>query len=517
VNADRLRAVQQALLRDFANDTTAPCSPRRVDLVYAHIASIVAPDALLALTYPAFETRVDAWDWVTTTRYEQCDVIKSNQPYRDFIRARFLWQERPNVRLTRLPPAADPPDATAIDGGTLIFIHTGQTLGTGASVAIHVQLPAAPAAPNGYPGRRRVCLSIPGQAGSHTVLEAGVNDADVQFPAPDNTNALHLVGEMPWFRLQFPQGTDLPDPWDFPIGAGYSTAAQHNQHLFEVGTGTDVGSVWPYGSLYGLHQPGEDTKATVRSAYATDLSPSRRFVVTGVLGAEGGPSAVASYDGAGASWGMNQWNSRDGEFEQLFCFLWDFFPDAFQRCFGRYGIGVRFTARHATWSPHGTYGGPVILRVPCCTLPYTHSIRTGLDAIGTHLEEPQVYGTIASSFPMGARDYVSAAMLFLLFVAGHDADVQKAQVQWTSYRITFAKAELAGNPTNDQVMDQFFVSLGSAGDRPTRMANGHTSIATGTQAGNVYPRANAVFSDTGTTLEWRDWPTRCTNAHKPTT
>ncbi len=270
---------------------------------------MVAADTLLPLSYPAFDTRVDAWDWVTTTRYEQCDVLKTNQPYRDFIRARFLWKERPHqVKVTQLPTNADTPDPTAVDGGALIFLHDGTSLGTGAQV--RVELPAATDPPAGYPGRRRVCLSVPGDAGNHAVLEAGTNVATVAYASPDAANALHLVGEMPWFRLQLPAGTDIDDPWTYRIGYGVTTAAQSGQHLHEAITDTDVGPIERNGTHYGINQMGDDTRATMRAAYTDHLSGSRRLVIAGVLGAEAGPSAVSTHDGPKVSWGMNQWTWR---------------------------------------------------------------------------------------------------------------------------------------------------------------------------------------------------------------
>ncbi len=94
--------------------------------------------------------------------------------------------------------------------------------------------------------------------------------------------------------------------------------------------------------------------------------------------------------------------------------------------------------------------------------------------------------------------------------------MQEAQAQWTSFRITYALRN-SSRPTNDDALSEFLVSLGASADREVRMTNGHASINTGRAAGNTYPQLNAPFDDTGTTEEWRSWPTRCRNAGKQTT
>lgn len=527
MNADKLRQIQTALARDFAAAPVSPCEARHVHLVYAHIASVVDATNLLPLTYTDFETRVDAWSWPTTTRYEECGVVKDNQPYRDFIRARFLWQERPGVTLTELPANADVPEATAEDGGTLIQIHDGPRLGAAGNAAIRVRVtvPAAPPAVAGYPTIRRLCLSTPGEEGKHAELADGVNTAQLEYPQRDRDNALHLVAEMPWFRFELPSGTPITgDPWAHRIHWGVTPASLFKSHLFESSTNTDIGPISRYSGHYGLAQTGADTKAAVRAGFAGDLSPSRRLVVAGVLDVEGGPSAVSSYDGPKASWGMNQWTwprgSAAGELHQILCYIYDFFPVAFDRCFGRYGLGVSFRSRNRTWTP-SAYETPLLFRVPCCklmsgTTELTRSMRAGLDAVGQHLQLAEEHGTIASSFSMLTReDTTSVAMLYLLFKAGHDVDIQTAQVQWTSFRITYGKRNLR-NPTNDAVLGGFLVSLGSNIDDATRQSHASNGIAAGTREGQTYPALSAAFSDVGTTEEWRDWGVRCDNAGKTT-
>ncbi len=527
MNADKLRQIQAALARDFAAEPVSPCVKHHVHLVYAHIAGVVDAANLLPLSYPDFESRVDAWSWPTTTAYEACEVAKDNKPYRDFIRARFLWQERAGVTLTELPSNADTPAATAADGGTLITLHDGPRLGpTGtAAVKVKVTVPDAPAAVTGYPTIRRLCLSTPGEEGKHAELETGVNTAQIEYPQRDLDSALHLVGEMPWFRFELPSGTKITeDPWAKRINYDVTPVSQYQKHLFESSTNTDIGPISRYSGHYGLAQRGDDTKATIRAGYASDLSSSRRLVVAGVLDVEGGPSAVSSYDGPKASWGMNQWTwprgSAAGELHQILCYVYDFFPAAFDRCFGRYGIGVSFRSRNRSWTP-SAYNTPLLFRVPCCklklgTAEITRSLRAGLDAVGQHLQLADEHGTIASSFSLLTReDTTSVAMLYLLFKAGHDAEIQKAQVQWTSYRITYGKRNLT-NPTNDAVLKGFLVSLGSNIDDATRRSHAGNGIAAGTREGQVYPALTAPFSDVGTTEEWRDWGVRCDNAGKTT-
>ena len=186
VNAEKLREIQTALAHEFTNPTTSPCTPQRVHFVYAHVASVVDAHNLLPLAYPDFASRVTTWTFPTATRYEACGIIKQNAPYRDFIRARFLWKERADVKLTELPSNADTPTATAADGGTLIMIHDNSpTLGaaTDPKVNVKVELPAQEAVPAGYPTIRRVCLSVPGQVGHH---------GEVNTPEAPGTNAVTL-------------------------------------------------------------------------------------------------------------------------------------------------------------------------------------------------------------------------------------------------------------------------------------------------------------------------------------
>ena len=532
MNADKLRQIQTALARDFAAEPVAPCEKHHVHLVYAHIAAVVDAANLVPLSYPDFESRVDAWTWPTTTAYEACEVAKDNQPYRDFIRARFLWQERAGVKLTELPSNADTPAATAADGGTLITIHDGPRLGpTGsAAVSVKVTLPDAPAAVTGYPTIRRVCLSTPGQEGKHAELETGVNEATVEYPQRDLDSALHLVGEMPWFRFETPSGTKIDDdPWAYRICDGVTVASMYGNHVLETSTSNDFGRISRYKDKndvyhYGFLNSGADTKAAVRAGYASDLSSSRRLVMAAVLDVEGGPSAVSSYDGPKTSWGMNQWTWPDGatgEIHQILCFIYDFFPEAFDRCFGRYGIGVSFATRKRTWAKDA-YTSPVLFRVPCCKLvnaagtELLRSMRAGLNAVGQHLELAEEHGTIASSFALLSRhDSTSIAMIYLLNRAGHDADVQKAQMQWTSYRITEALG-LVTDPTNDNVLAKFLKRLGSNMPDADRKAHADAGIAAGVDEGQTYPALSAAFSDVGTSDEWRDWALRCDNAGKTT-
>ena len=531
MNADKLRQIQAALIRDFAADPVATCAQRHVHLVYAHLAEVVDAATLAPLTHPDFESRVDAWAWPTTTAYEECGVVRSNEPYRDFIRARFVWKERPGVTLTELPANATAAAATAADGGLLITVSDGPRLGPAGRdpVNVRVTLPAAPAAVPGYPTLRRVCLSTPGETGNHAELENGVNTALVAYPQRERENLLHLVGEMPWFRFSIPSGTAIVgDPWAYRINSSVTPASMNGQHIFESSTNTDIGPI-QYDRLvtgYGLNQLGSDTKPAVLRGYAVDLSASRRLVLAGVLAVEGGPSAVATHDGPKASWGMNQWTwprgEVFGEIHQILCFIYDFFPAAFDRCFGRYGIGVSFTTRDRVWTKNA-YNSPRLFRVSCCklTLPgqtaeISRPIRAGLTAMGTHLELAQAHDGLSAAFNLLTReDTTCVAFLYLLFKAGHDVDIQTAQVQWTSFRITYGMRNNRA-PTNEQGLEGFLVSLGSNVSAAQRRSYANAGFAAGRAQGQTYPAVGAAFSDVGTTEEWRDWAVRCDNAGKAT-
>lgn len=528
MNADKLREIQEALTREFTDPTTSPCVPERVLLVYAHKTDLVDARALVALSYPDFETRVDAWSWPTTTRYEACGVIKHNEPYRDFIRARFLWKERADVKLTSLPSNAQTPDPTAADGGTLIKLTSGTSLAaSNACTSVNIELPAAEAVPAGYPTVRRVCLSIAGQAGNHgevnTPAAPGTNSVTLEYPASAGDTNLHLVAEVPWFKFELPQGTPLlDDPWTYKINYDVTPASMFRQRIYEASSGTDIGMISRYARVhFGFLQSGNESKAAVRGAHAGSLSPSRRAVLAAVLNVEGGPSTVTSVDGPKASWGMNQWTwprgAAAGEIHQILCYVFDFFPDAWERCFGRYGITMSFASRNRRWSP-STYNDPVLARVPCCRPSGQNpSIRTGLNSIGRALARDTNHGTIATTYAITDRsDTTTIAFMYILYRAGMDTDVQTAQMQWTSYRITYGMRNTR-NPTNDQALEGFLTSLGSNMPAADRSANAARGIAEGEAEGHTYPRMNEAFDDTGTTEEWRDWAVRCDNAGKETT
>ncbi|ATB37205.1 penicillin-resistant DD-carboxypeptidase [Cystobacter fuscus] len=106
-------------------------------------------------------------------------------------------------------------------------------------------------------------------------------------------------------------------------------------------------------------------------------------------------------------------------------------------------------------------------------------------------------------------------MIYLFHKAGLDEDIQRAQVQWTSYRISYAisRYRLSGS-TNLGVLDGFLRSLGSNIPDELRLANANQAIREGTAEGIVYPRLDDIFSETGTQQGWRDWATRCADANK---
>jgi len=106
-------------------------------------------------------------------------------------------------------------------------------------------------------------------------------------------------------------------------------------------------------------------------------------------------------------------------------------------------------------------------------------------------------------------------MIYLFFKAGSEPDIQRAQVEWTSFRISAAIARLQA-PTHDAALGAFLRSLGSNIDDATRLQKATASINAGRAEGHSYPALNARFNDAGTAAAWRDWATRCDEAGKET-
>ncbi len=560
-DAEKLRKIQAALQRDFGNEpAVAPCqNPRHVHLLYAHTTHAASTPALLPLSAPEFDQRVDAWVWPSVQAYEDCKVIKHTRPYRDFITARFLWRELPGVSLGPLPPNVTQPAPTTADGGTLLQLSegTGPSLQHGKPLTVRVTFPAEQAV-SGYPTIRRVCFSTVNTAGQHAEINTpeapGEVTANLTYPAPTVDTELHLLSAAPWFRFElrdhkgnafqqiadpWADSTHFRDTWPHKIKPG-------NTFLYEKTTNTQIGDFSRYTfknkrgetiTFYGIKNVGEDLLAAVRSNYQANMSPSRRRVIEGVLGVEGKPGAIQTYDGPKLSWGMNQWNR--GELAQLLAYIYDFFPVAFAQCFGRYGIGVYFEGRNRNWgpappadgsAPRGALGGsayrnPILFRIPCC-VSSAHLQRawealtqtTGETALNLHR-------TLAETFRMTDAQSTSYAMAYIFHKAGTNEDIQRAQVQWTSFRLSNAIRNAYGQPlpagneqpprrlSNDDALDYFLRSLGSNEDQTTRLNNANTTVGS-RPASEGIPVRTANFQDEATTAEWKDWETRCRNANK---
>jgi hypothetical protein len=272
---------------------------------------------------------------------------------------------------------------------------------------------------------------------------------------------------------------------------------------------------------------GEGTDTSELGArYSGDLGASRVKVFKAVKNVEGACESIATYDGPKISWGINQWTlpkGGGGELWQLMAFIYDFFPQAFARRFAYYGFGVWFEGRSGTWTAHGTYKNVVVYRVPCCG-PKT---RTGIDAVfaaGKDAAEnntgasgdkpPGAMKKIADAFSVTRDATTSYAMCHVFTTAGADEDIQKAQAQWMSYRITSTSPV---GKTISTVINEFLKSLGSNMSDTARFNSAVSALKGEYDTAGVTALLAETFSDDGAAKEWIDWPTRCTNAGKSTT
>lgn len=553
MDAAKLEAIRNALRKEFACDPVkAPCTAGHVHLIYAHDARVIDAAGLLPLTYPDFDAAVDAWVWPTITAYEARTEQKQALPYTTFITARFLWRALPSVTITGLPAEGQPTGPSAADGGVIVVLtgdRPGFTVpppprpGAPPALEVTVTVPAETASPAGYPTLRRVCFSTPGAEGSHAELEAGATSVKLAYPAPGGDSLLRLLDVRPHLRIELrpraprpargarpappPAPIPIADPWTEKLRGSQEAgspdvpalAAHNHAEVWEATTNRKFGTITRWEQRrnkvlvrthHGIVNSGSDTRAQVMGAYASEVAKSRHLVLDAVLGVEGGTNALNTWDGPKLSWGMNQWIGT-GELLQIVCYIYDFFPEAFDRCFGRHGIGAHFTARARRWTPT-TYANAKLFRVPCCQGP----VQATLTAVRADLQRASNHAHIATAARMVPLDTTSYAAVYLFHQAGLDADIQRAQAQWTSFRVTYAMATYHPGQTltNRQALDDFLKSLGSSVDDATRLAAAQAAIAEARSRGITYPTFDATFDDTGTAESWRSWVKRCEDAGK---
>ncbi len=522
-SADALREIQTALEKEFSADAVVAecCANAAVHLVYAHSANPVTPASQVRLVHTAFDERADSFPWTTPPKYEASTAPRYNQPYRDFIAARFTWKELAEVSFQKWPTGATEPEATADDGGTLVEFEGGSVR---SESEVELEVPDAPALPADYadyPTIRQVCLSVPGVRGNHAEVNSPDNDtntATLAYPAPGADDALRLLSVTPHFKFELrpSDGGNIPieDPWEYRICYGVTPAEHYTHSVYEVTTEQRVGGITRYDRRYGIKHDGADSAATVRAQYLdapTHFSPSRALLIDTILKVEGGPAAVTTYDGPKLSWGMNQFNipaGGTGELHQILCYIYDFFPETFENCFGRYGIGVRFTRRARVWNPHTTYGEPTLFRVPCCDT----GLPAKLDAITADLSSEESFAALARQFALRREDTTTAAMIYIFHRAGYVPEIQEAQLQWTSYRVTYSLRGVE-RPTIRGGLRPFLRSLGSNMSDADREANANAAFRAARERG-VTTDPDGAFSDEGSEAEWYDWTVRCENAGK---
>lgn len=318
---------------------------------------------------------------------------------------------------------------------------------------------------------RKVCLSVPGkEAAEHKTLDLREeNQLTLDFPelAPETGDVVRLLCVAPHWKFRFTKGgtsTDLEgDPWT-KTPAGLSEKLEWTLEEIRAVPRTSLGRIEDYtyktksGQVVTLYGSGTGISGSTRTdeladRYEASLGPSRALVVKAIKNVEGGCESTICYDGPKASWGINQWNKA--ELWGILAYIADFYPEAFERGFGRWGIRLHFKKRGKTWEKGDTYAGVVLYRVPCCGA----ATRTMMDA-KTNAERAALSGEL---IPLTYKDSASYAFLWMLVTAGRDPEIQKAQTEWTSFRITWALKHLVKDesPSVLTVMDAFLKSLGS--------------------------------------------------------
>ena len=369
--------------------------------------------------------------------------------------------EKPKVP-TKVTTRTKIPDFTLVDGYTTAGTPTPEG--------------------DGYPTLRRLCLSIPGSTGDHKDVEgkgaATVSD-ELDYPVPPQDGELRLLGISPAFK--FTRGgaeIAMTDPWaesGYHKGGAPGKTKPPSGAILESSSGVSLGSYGKYGDDYGLMKVGDavTTCKDLAARYGTQLGRSRVMIFKAMNDIEGKAETIQTYEPR-QSWGINQWTS-DGELWQILAFISDFFPQAFARRFGYFGFGIWFASRKATWRYDSTYEGVIPYRVPCCG-PKT---RSGIDALFPTKAEvdaaaaapaptaaeasaaadkpPVAMQKMANAFAMKHIDATSFAFSYVLTAAGADQDIQKAQAQWMSYRIT--SVHTSETMTNQEVYYAFQADL----------------------------------------------------------
>lgn len=475
-----------------------------------------------------------------------------------------------------------------------------------------------------YTKLRRLCLSLAGQAGDHLLIEAkaaGNINAEIVYHTPQQDTELRLFCNAPGFKFELRDKkkkkaaatTDTKaaattteteteteaegegdeqkstvvlggqdDPWTIStrdLGSG--------KKLYEKSSEQFVGDLVnsPYGT--GIQKlassSGCTTTEDLATTYATELGVSRSTVFKAVKDIEGACESIQTWDGDKISWGINQWTvgtDDKGELYQILSFIYDFFPDAFAKRFGYFGIGMWFKSRQATFAARTAYDEPIGFRVPCCG----PSIRGAITAIlvdsqkqeetkGKKGTKPKAETTtttdgktddakkddaekneddlppvpakaLANALRLRRHDTTSEAMCFVFTTAGADKVIQKAQAQWMSYRIT---ATSPVGKTMKVVITEFLKDLGASADADVR--NAKAIIGLGPEfyqqayadavktvpkepkktydkrlivavADAIEPqiqdRVDAIFSDDDADELWVDWNKRCEAAGKAT-
>jgi hypothetical protein len=492
-------------------------------------------DELPNLTSPVAKTALEGG---TLVHFKSTNFEKEKVPTKVTASAKI-----PDFKLVDgyAPPPAGGGGATpaAQPGGATPTTHGGGATPTQPAAGGGGATPAATTTvtPEGasYPTLRRLCLSVPGSTGDHKDVDAkgATVSAHLAYPVPPQDGEMRLLAVSPGFKFTV-GGAEIAmtDPWaESSYNKGGRASKPHGE-VVESSSGVSLGSYGTYGSDYGLMKeakPSLTRCSDLAARYKSQLGSSRVLIFKAMNQIEGAAETIQTYEPR-QSWGINQWTS-DGELWQILAFISDFFPEAFARRFGYFGFGIWFSSRKATWRFDATYEGVIPYLVPCCG-PKT---RAGIDALFPTQKEiaaaaaapaptadeakkaadkpPVAQKKMANAFSLRHIDATSYAFSYMLTAAGADPDIQKAQAQWMSYRITSVHKN--ERMTNREVYYAFQADLRPAASEleKRKTAMDATLAADPTTRGHE----NDTFSDADATdKDFYDWPTRCKNAGKST-
>jgi hypothetical protein len=429
-----------------------------------------------------------------------------------------------------------------------------------------------------YPKKRVLCLSQAGSRGEHLTVDAfppSEATVDLHYHTLSQDSELRLFCVAPGFVFATPGsdakarerpqirpedlGADLKqtqlldwqkdDPW-FESTRNLGSGKKLVETSSDVLLGDLVKSRFGEGLQKLSDAPGVTPTEVLGQRYFDQLGRSRQVIFEKLTKMLGACESLQTWADNCAAWGINWWrlnHTDEGELAQILCYIYDFYPDAFARRFGYFGVGVWFSGRKATWEPLNTYQDAIVYRVPCCGPTIRNAMKAVLDdalkppsfRFGSDTP-PAAMKPLADATRMRRADTATKAFCYALTTAGEDRDVQRAMAQWMSYRISWkgpvGKPLLVAieefvetlKPSADKAIYEVRTLLGLGAEyvnKPTAEVLAAYKSWAHEEAKKAKPADEKAwiaknfplaetFSDDDADLAWIDWPTRCRDAGK---